>query len=111
MARRVARDVADYDRSGLAIVGSVGVGDSPSCGVFHTLDLKQSLPVVASLDVETIDRLTFNERAVRAYVVDGEGMFMAALRRQLSRRGLNVPFFEEVPSDVREDVQGSGTAH
>lgn len=45
LARRVAAEVADYARSGFEIVGIMGVGDSPSCGVFHTLDLRRSLPV------------------------------------------------------------------
>jgi len=30
-ARQVARDVADYQRAGIAVAGIVGIGASPSC--------------------------------------------------------------------------------
>ena len=32
LARQVARDVTDYQRSGIAVAGIVGIGASPSCG-------------------------------------------------------------------------------
>jgi predicted secreted protein len=98
LASRTARHIADYARSGFQIVGIVGVGDSPSCGVLHTLDTKRSLHAVASFDLNAIDRQTFNERAVRACVVEGEGLYIKALRRQLRRRALSVPFLEHRPS-------------
>lgn len=98
VARRVAAEMADCVRSGIEIVGVVGVGDSPSCGVDHTLDPRRSLPVVASIDVETIDAATFKERAVRSLLERGEGLFIRALRRQLRRRGLSVAFTEHMPA-------------
>ena len=63
LARRVADHVADYRRCGYAVEQVVGVGDSPSCGVDHTLDLRRSLGVVAAIDIGTIDRATFNRQA------------------------------------------------
>ena len=48
LARQVARDVADYQRAGIAVAGIVGIGASPSCGVITTLDLRASLEVVAA---------------------------------------------------------------
>jgi uncharacterized protein YbbK (DUF523 family) len=88
LARRVARHIEDYVRSGFEIVEIVGVGDSPSCGVHHTLDLARALPIVAAFDVDSIERRAFNEKAVRACVVEGEGLYMQALRRQLANRKL-----------------------
>ena len=32
LARQVARDVTDYQRSGIEVAGIVGIGASPSCG-------------------------------------------------------------------------------
>jgi len=98
IAERVAGHIADYARSGFEIVAVVGVGDSPSCGVEHTLDLRRSLPVVASFDLNAIEGPTFNERAVRACIVEGEGLYIEALRRQLARRGLAVVFREFSPA-------------
>jgi predicted secreted protein len=98
LASRTARHIADYARSGFQVIGIVGVSDSPSCGVLHTLDINRSLHAVASFDLNGIDRQTFNERAVQACVVEGEGLYVKALRRQLWRRGLTVPFLEHRPS-------------
>jgi predicted secreted protein len=97
LASRTAGHIADYARSGFQIVGIVGVGGSPSCGVLHTLDIDRSLQAVASLDLNAIDRQTFNERAVRACLVEGDGLYIRALRLQLRRRGLSVPFIEHRP--------------
>jgi uncharacterized protein YbbK (DUF523 family) len=109
LARRVVAHVADYARSGFEIVAIVGVGDSPSCGVRHTLDLRRSLPIVASFDLESIERLDFNERAVRPCLVEGEGFFIQALRRQLVRRGLAIAFLEHVPPSGQRPVESACT--
>ncbi len=97
LARRVVRDIADYIRSGVEVVAIVGVGDSPSCGVEHTLDMRRALPVVASFHASDVDRATFNERAVRACIVEGQGIFIAELRSSLRRRRLEVRFLEHMP--------------
>lgn len=97
LATRVAKDMADYARSGFEIVGVLGVGDSPSCGARHTLDMRRALPIIASVDVDRIDAPSFNARAVRALLVEGEGLFVKALRRQLQRRNVTVPFSEWAP--------------
>ncbi len=94
LARQVVRDIADYDRSGFAVVGIMGVGSSPSCGVFHTLDVSQSLEVIARVDVATVDARRFNSALMGAARREGEGMFVRALRRGLRRRHLDVPFVE-----------------
>jgi predicted secreted protein len=98
LANRTARHIADYARSGLQVIGIVGVGASPSCGVLRTLNINRSLDAVASFDLNGIDRQTFNERAAQAFIVEGEGLYVKALRRQLRRRGLTVPFLEHRPS-------------
>jgi hypothetical protein len=43
VAARVAADIEDYSRAGVRVLGVVGVGESPSCGVSTTLDLRRSL--------------------------------------------------------------------
>ncbi|HET7784538.1 MAG TPA: hypothetical protein VFL36_01080 [Myxococcales bacterium] len=106
LAARVARHVADYRRSGYRVVGILGVGDSPSCGVRHTLDLARALPVVASLDVFGIDRRTFDERVIRGCAVAGEGLYIGALRRALERRHLTVPLLEYRPPLSVGDAAG-----
>lgn len=92
LARRVAGDVRDYRRSGVDVVGVVGVGGSPSCGVRTTLDLPGAVDVLSRCPLAALDRRTLNEDVVAAHTRPGQGMFVCALRRELS--GVDVPFEE-----------------
>ncbi len=94
LARRVVRDIADYRRSGFEVVGIVGVGASPSCGVTTTLDLRKSFEIVASCPFAQLNREVMNQRAVVGCRAAGQGLFVRTLERQLDRRGLTVRFFE-----------------
>ena len=94
LARSVARDIEQYHEAGVTVLGVVGIGGSPSCGVCHTLDLSRSFETVARCPLAQIDRRTINERAVRACRVQGEGMFVHALRKRLAGRRLEIPFLE-----------------
>ena len=104
LARQVVRDVADYQRSGITVAGMVGIGASPSCGVTTTLDIRASLEVVAACPTAALTRDVMNERAVLGCRRKGEGLFIAALDRQLRRRGLQVPAFEH---DLAAELRGS----
>lgn len=103
LARQVARDVADYERSGIAVVGFVGVGASPSCGVRDTLDLRSSLEVVAACPAAALTRDVMNDRAVIGCRRQGEGLFVRALERELKCRRLEVPAFEH---DLVAELRG-----
>ncbi|MGE5831161.1 MAG: hypothetical protein ACM30G_22770 [Micromonosporaceae bacterium] len=94
LARRVAAQIADYQRSGHRVESVVGVGGSPSCGVRTTLDLPAVLDDIARRDPGRLDRRDFNRHVIAGHVTAGPGMFIAALRRQLLGRGIDVPFDE-----------------
>ena len=98
LAVRVARDIADYLRSGFAVVGVVGVGGSPSCGVRRALDLPGAVESMAACPLAALDRRAFrrafNRDVIAANVVAGEGLFVRELRRALRRRGVQVSFTE-----------------
>jgi uncharacterized protein YbbK (DUF523 family) len=94
LARQVARDVEDYTRAGMRVLGIIGVGGSPSCGVATTLDLRRSFETIAACPLARMDRTTMNERAVAACTAPGEGLFTRALKRELARRRLDVAFVE-----------------
>lgn len=94
LARRVARDARDYRRAGFEIVGAVGVGASPSCGVHTTLDVPGAVDVLSRCPLARLDRRTVVEDAVAANACPGEGMFVHALRRELDASGLSIPFTE-----------------
>lgn len=84
LARRVAHDVRDYRRSGVEVVGVVGIGGSPSCGVHTTMDLAGAVDVLTRCPLASLDRRTLNEDVVAANTQTGEGMFVCALRRELA---------------------------
>lgn len=94
LAKEVVSDIEDYARSGFDVVGIVGVGGSPSCGVRTTLDLGKSLEVVAGCPLASLNRRVMNEEAVAACRNAGEGLFVAALRRELRRKRLCIRWYE-----------------
>ncbi len=94
LARHVAREIEQYRDAGVAVTGVVGIGASPSCGVHTTLDMRRSFEAIAACPLAAVDKTMINDRVVTACRVPGEGLFVRALRRQLSRRRIEIPFLE-----------------
>ena len=123
LARRVAREVADYIRSGFEVLGVIGIGTSPSCGVFHTLDVHRALDVLAQYDKASMDSDQLNDALMTSARKHGRGYFVHALQRELTRRHLEVSFFEhdlaselrgepvEIPRLRKTGGDGTATAH
>ena len=103
LARRVARDIVDYRRSGITVAGVVGIGGSPSCGVSTTLDLRASLEVLAGCPAPALTRELVNEQAVLDCRLPGEGLFIQALGRQLARRSCPLSALEH---DLAGELHG-----
>jgi len=102
LAKDVVRDIEDYVRSGFEVVGIVGVGGSPSCGVCTRLDLGRSLEVVAGCPLARLDRQLMNEAAIAACLSEGEGLFIEALQRRLRRKHLTIRWYEhELLAEIR----------
>lgn len=93
LARTVADDIADYRASGFEVVEIVGVGGSPSCGVWTTLDLDDAFAAMARRDPDS-DRRSTNRAVVADNVVPGRGLFIECLDRALRSRRLGIPFRE-----------------
>lgn len=112
LARGVAAQIADYERSGFTVVGIVGVGASPSCGVRTTLDMRHSFDAMAGMTPDALDRRRFNTEVVLASRRAGAGIFIRSLQRQLRRRGLAVPLLEhDLVAEMRgqrQQVLGGG---
>jgi predicted secreted protein len=110
LARGVAAQIADYERSGFTVVGIIGVGASPSCGVHTTLDIRRSFDAMTRTPDDALDRRRFNTEVVLASRRAGEGLFIRSLQRQLRRRGLAVPLLEhDLVAEMRgqrQDVLG-----
>jgi predicted secreted protein len=102
LARRVAGEVRDYQQSGMAVVGIVGVGGSPSCGVTCTMDIDGALADLAGCPLAALTRQRMTE-VVSVRARPGSGLFIAALRQALEHRRVSVPFFEH---DLSAELAG-----
>jgi uncharacterized protein YbbK (DUF523 family) len=101
LARRVVRQIADYLRTGHTVESVIGIAGSPSCGVRTTLNLPAVLDDIAGRDPAQLTRRDLNQHVIAGHVQTGEGLFMAALRRELRRRGIDLPFREH---DLIEEI-------
>jgi predicted secreted protein len=104
LAGRVADQIADYQDSGLDVVGVVGVDASPTCGVTTTLDLDASLGAMAGCPLNRLDRSFINNTVVNGSARPGRGLFISALDGALARRGRQVPLLGH---DLRSEAPGS----
>ena len=93
-ARDVAAEIADYQDSGLEVVGVIGIAGSPSCGVRTTLDLPAAMDVLRRCPLANLDRRMINEQVIGAHTRPGQGLFVTALQRRLAKRGVAVRFDE-----------------
>jgi predicted secreted protein len=90
IARRIARQIEDYVDSGYDIAGVVGVDGSPSCGVHATLDIQQALDLIGDSDRLSITAENMN-MIVRRCVIEGKGLFIEQLQKQLVKRQIDIP--------------------
>lgn len=104
LARQVARQISDYQRSGFEVVGVVGVDASPTCGVMTTLDLDASLAAVVGCPLAQLDRGYLNDTVVGSSGRPGRGLFIEALSDALARRGRTTPLLTH---DLRSETPGS----
>lgn len=104
LAERVASQVADYRRADMEVIGIVGVGASPSCGVTCTMDVTGAFDAVATCPLHELTSATMNERVVAANIRPGPGLFTKALRSALRRRHVSIAFFEH---DLLAELEGS----
>ncbi len=104
LARQVAAQIADYQRSGITVVAIIGVGASPSCGVHTTLDIRRCFTAMAALPIHEVDRDTVNRDVVAACRRPGTGLFTHALQRQLHHRHLDIPLLEhDLIAEMHDD--------
>ncbi len=107
LARRVAADVADYVSNGFGVVELIGVGASPSCGVRTTVDLEAALLAMGRCERTRLSRRPVNDRVVLDNRIPGPGMFIAAVQRELRRRGIAVRMSEH---DLAAELMQAGYA-
>ncbi len=102
MAWEVVRQVKDYARAGYMVVGLLGIGGSPTCGVFHTLNLT-NFEKLARLKIETLNREEFNEILYGQFYCSGQGVFIQELERLLKQHQIKLLLFEH---DLKAELAG-----
>jgi len=93
IAKEVVTEIKDYIDSGFEIVGIVGIGGSPSCGVNTTLDFK-GLEWLTGINIDDMTREKMNEFVYKEFLIEGKGLFIEVLREELRKRKLTVKFYE-----------------
>jgi len=91
LARRIAAQIDNYVAGGFSVAAIVGVDGSPSCGVGEALDVRRAWELLADTHVASMTTPQMNA-IVRLSIQPGRGFFIAALRRALARRRIDVPF-------------------
>ncbi len=100
-ARRVTRQIADYQRGGIAVVGVIGVDGSPSCGLNRTLDIPRAVERLATTDPDSLTTSQMNS-IVTDSLRPGPGLFTGALQRRLARTGHPVTYLaHDLPAELR----------
>jgi predicted secreted protein len=102
LARHTAAQMSDYVASGMKVVAVVGVDGSPSCGVSKRLDMKSAFHALGRLRPATTTPEAVNN-IVRSGQTDGPGLYIDAIRAELDRRGLRVPF---IAHDLIAEIAG-----
>jgi hypothetical protein len=102
LARETAAQIADYQKSGVAVLGIVGVDASPSCGVGKSLNMREALDRVGHLEGDTASAEDVN-LIVRSTVTPGQGLYIDLLRREMAKRGVSVPLMAH---DLIDELDG-----
>ncbi len=93
VAKYTANEIQDYMKNGMEVVAFVGIGGSPSCGVYTTPDIKMYFSHSARMDIFNTTRSEHNE-ILRKCTISGQGAFVKYLTRYLSRKKINIPMLE-----------------
>lgn len=102
----VAGDISDYIQSGYEVVGIIGVKGSPSCGVSNAIDIKKSAEYLVGIDVNSINKEELNKKFYRELSSKSQGLFIEALKVELAKKKLDVPFFEhDLPSEIEGEYK------
>ena len=106
LARKVVAEIKDYLNTGYTVVSIAGVDGSPSCGVNTGLVLEVALEGIAELNLEELTSERAN-RVVQESLNPGEGMFTIALKAELSRQKIDIPYvahdlFAELLGETKE---------
>jgi hypothetical protein len=89
-ARKLARQIADYGKSGYSVIGIVAVNDSPTDGVTRTIDMARAAERLVSMGIDPAIMADPSFEEMREILprlcTEGTGIFTARLMRELRRK-------------------------
>ena len=93
-AKKLVRQIADYNESGYSMIGIIAVNDSPTDGVTKTIDMTEAAERLVSMGVDPgiMADPSFEEmeKVLPRLCTDGTGIFTAVLQRELKDRKIDV---------------------
>jgi len=105
IAKEVITEIKDYIDSGFEVVGIIGIGGSPTCGVNKILDF-EALEWLAGMDIDDLERKSMNEWLYKKFLIKGRGLFIEALAKELRKKNIAVRFYEH---DLVSEMAGKKT--
>jgi len=93
IAKNIIRQIEEYMKSGYKVMGIVGVGGSPTCGITEKIGL-ESYEKLTEISVNTITRQSWNELLYSELLKNGKGLFMQILNKKLEKRNIKLNFYE-----------------
>jgi hypothetical protein len=103
LAREVAQEIEDYKKSGVEVLGVIAINGSPTCGNSVSMDLQKSADLLINIDTNKIDKDDLNSKLYKNCLVNKEGLFIEALKKELWGRNISIPFFEH---DLVAEIKG-----
>ncbi|NHJ84546.1 MAG: DUF523 domain-containing protein [Asgard group archaeon] len=102
ITRQIIKQIKENQKSGYIVQGIVGVGGSPTCGVYSSIDISR-IDDFAHLSIDKLDRTKLNELFYSKFLQEGPGLFIKILKRKLLKKKINISFFE---FDLKKEMVG-----
>lgn len=94
IAKKVVKDMQNYQNSGFEIIGIVGISASPTCSISKTIDGRKFLDYLSNKKVDDIKRENLNDFCIKGALVDGNGLYILELKRILKKKKMDIRFYE-----------------
>ncbi len=103
LANQAVYLIEDYKNSDIKILGLVGVDASPSCGVCTTINIPKAVMSLGRITKDLTSSDDINQ-IVMKNVEAGQGFYIERIKRELNKRGINIPF---IAHDIINELKGN----
>jgi len=106
IAEETVQYIKDYIESGFEVVGIIGIGGSPSCGVKTGLNIEKFVDLAANTKIADLNTEKMNQ-LVKNCLIDEKGLFINELEKELSKNNLKIIILEYSLISEMNGTQGT----